>query len=72
MSQQSDFLLARARDERAKAEASSLANVRDSHMRAADAWDALAARSVRSDLLRVEEEARKAEIKNGDASYSAY
>ena len=63
MSQQSEFLLARANEERVKAEASTLANVRDGHLRAAAAWDALANRSVRSDRLREEEERRKADVK---------
>jgi hypothetical protein len=63
MSNQSDFYIARAEHERAAAAQASLANVRDNHLRAAAAWDVLAARSLKSDRLRVEEERRKAEIK---------
>jgi hypothetical protein len=62
MSTQSEFLLARAANERALAEGAKLANVRDGHLRAAEAWDRLAARSVKSDQLRAEELKRKAEI----------
>ena len=60
-SNQSTFYLARADEERTKADAASLANVRDNHLRAAAAWDMLAARSVKSDRLREEEDRRKAE-----------
>ena len=60
MSQQSTFYLARAAEERAKSQASSLANVRDGHLRAAAAWDALAARSVKADRMREAEEAAAA------------
>ena len=70
MSQQSSFYLARAAEERAKSASSSLANVRDGHLRAAAAWDALAARSVKSDRLREAEELRKAQIKAEEAAAS--
>jgi hypothetical protein len=63
MSNQSDFYLARAAEERVKSDASALNNVRDGHLRAAAAWDALAARSVKSDRFREEEEKRKAEVR---------
>jgi hypothetical protein len=62
MSHLSTFYLDRVADEQAKAENSTLANVRDSHLRAAAAWDALATRSLRSDRLREAEERRKAEL----------
>ena len=61
-SNQSSFYIARADEERSKADAAGLANVRDNHLRAAAAWDLLAARSVRSDRLREEEERRKSEV----------
>ena len=61
-SNQSSFYLTRADEERTKADAASLANVRDGHLRAAAAWDMLAARSVKSDRLREEEERRKSEV----------
>lgn len=67
MSHQSDFYLARASEERVKANAASLANVRDGHLRAASAWDALASRSVKADRMREEEERRKAEVKAEEA-----
>ena len=63
MSQQSAFYLARAAEERKNSQATTLANVRDNHLRAAQAWDALAARSVKSDRLREAEELRKAAIR---------
>jgi hypothetical protein len=72
MSQQSTFYLARAAEERAKSQASSLANVRDGHLRAAAAWDALAARSVKADRMREAEELRKAEIKAEEAAAASY
>jgi len=65
MSTQSDFYVARAEHERAAAAKADLVNVRDNHLRAAAAWDVLAARSLKSDRLRVAEEERKAEIKAG-------
>jgi hypothetical protein len=43
------------------AEQAGLANVRENHLRAAAAWDVLAARAVRGDRLREEEQRRKAE-----------
>ncbi|MEA1073043.1 hypothetical protein SH584_03290 [Sphingomonas sp. LY29] len=72
MSNQSDFYLARALEERTKADASALANVRDGHLRAAAAWDALASRSVKADRMREEEERRKAEVKLAGDSVPAY
>lgn len=68
MSQQSTFYLNRAAEERNKAGACALANVRDGHLRAAAAWDALAARSVKADRMREAEELRKAEIKADEAA----
>ena len=61
-SNQSSFYLNRADEERTKADAAQLTNVRDGHLRAAAAWDLLAARSVKSDRLREEEERRKSEV----------
>ena len=43
MSSQSDFYVARAEHERAAAAKADLVNVRDNHLRAAAAWDVLAA-----------------------------
>ena len=72
MSQQSTFYLARAAEERAKSNACDLANVRDGHLRAAAAWDALAARSVKADRMREAEEQRKAEVKADEAAAASY
>lgn len=67
MSHQSEFYLTRAAEERVKADAANLANVREGHLRAAAAWDALATRSVKADRMREEEERRKAEVKADEA-----
>ena len=72
MSQQSTFYLARAAEARAKSNACDLANVRDGHLRAAAAWDALAARSVKADRMREAEELRKAEVKADEAAAASY
>ena len=61
MSSQSLFFSERRDAEIKLAEAATLANVRDNHLRAAAAWDVLAARSVRGDRLREEEQKRKEE-----------
>jgi len=66
VSTQSTFYLARAAEERDKAEGSDLHNVRDGHLRAAAAWDALAARSLKADRMRAEEELRKSEARNAE------
>jgi hypothetical protein len=68
MSNQSEFYVARAEHERAAAEKAQLVNVRDNHLRAAAAWDVLAARALKADHMRAAEEARKAEIKAGLAA----
>ena len=69
MSHQSEFYLARASEERVKANAAKLNNVREGHLRAAAAWDALASRSVKADRMREEEERRKAEVKAEEAQH---
>ncbi len=66
MSTQSTFYLARATEERDKAQGSNLDNVRDGHLRAAAAWDALAARSLKADRMRAEEELRKSEVRSAE------
>lgn len=65
MSNQSDFYVARAEHERSAADRAELVNVRENHLRAAAAWDVLAARALKADRMRTAEEARKAEIKAG-------
>jgi hypothetical protein len=59
MSAQHDFYTARAADARADAEAASLDNVRERCLRAAAAWDAMAARAHRSDNFRAKQAAEK-------------
>ena len=54
------FYCDRALAARAEAEAAPLANVRERHLRAAVAWEAMAARAARTGRLRLEIEARKA------------
>ena len=66
MSIQSNFYQTRAAEERDKATGSTLDNVRDGHLRAAAAWDALAARSMKADRMRAEEELRKSEVRQAD------
>jgi len=61
MSSQSLFFSERRDAEVKLADAATLANVRDNHLRAAAAWYVLAARSLRGDRLRVEEQKRKDE-----------
>ena len=60
MSTNAEFYSARAEEARRDAEAASLANVRDRCLRAAAAWDEMAARAVRTDRMRAESEAKKA------------
>ena len=58
-SNQTDFYQSQADEARARSDAAALQNVKDSQLRAAAAWDALAARSRKSDQLRFAEAARK-------------
>lgn len=55
-----EFYRDRAAEARREAEAASLDNVRDRHLRAAAAWDAMAERGERTHRKRIEDEARKA------------
>lgn len=59
MSNQTVFFRSQADLARARSEAAELDNVRDCHLRAAAAWDVLAARSDKSDRLREAEALRK-------------
>ena len=61
MSENTQFLQQRAITEIALAKAAPLENVRDNHLRAAAAWQKLAERSSRGDVLRAEDAERKAE-----------
>ncbi len=60
MSTNADFYRTRAAEARRDAAASALANVRDRCLRAAEAWDVMADRAIRTDRLRAEQDARKA------------
>ena len=55
-----DFYCQRADEARAAADAATLDNVRELHLRAAAAWDVMARRAARTDRGRAETEARKA------------
>lgn len=61
MSDQTEFLLLRAKHEHESADAAILENVKRCHLRSAEAWTKLAERSARGDRLRSEEALRKAE-----------
>lgn len=58
------FYRAQADAARARSDEASLQNVKDNHLRAAEAWDVLAARSDKSDRLREQEALRKATTLN--------
>ena len=60
-SNQTLFYRAQAAEARARSEESRLQNVKENHLRAAEAWDVLAARSDKSDRLRAADALRKAE-----------
>ena len=60
MSMQHDFYTARAKEARNDAAAATLDNVRDRCLRAAEAWEAMAARAQRSDTFRAKQEAERA------------
>jgi hypothetical protein len=59
MSTHHDFYSARAAEARADADAATLDNVRDRCLRAAAAWEAMAARAQRTDTLRAKHESEK-------------
>ena len=58
---QHDFYAARAAEALADADKATLANVRDRCLRAAAAWETMAARAHRSDTFRAKQAAEKAE-----------
>ncbi len=65
MTTQHDQFAARAEEARAEADAATLDNVRDRCLRAAAAWEAMAARARRTDVLRARQLAEKAEALSG-------
>jgi hypothetical protein len=62
MTTHAQFYLTRAAVARELAQGSQLDNVRESHLRAAEAWDGFAARAIKADLMRAQELKRKAEV----------
>lgn len=56
---QFEFYRTRAADAKREADAATLANVRDRCLRAAAAWDEMAARAERGDKMRARLEAEK-------------
>ena len=57
--QQYEFYSARAAEARRDAEAAVLDNVRDRCLRAAEAWESMAARAERTGTFRAKQEAEK-------------
>jgi hypothetical protein len=60
MSATQKFYSDRAAQARREADSAGLDNVRDRHLRAAAAWDVMAARLLRTEKMRAETEVRKA------------
>lgn len=60
MSATQKFYCDRAAQARRDADSAGLDNVRDRHLRAAAAWDVMAARLLRTEKMRAETETRKA------------
>ena len=59
MTTHAQFYLTRAQVARELADGSQLDNVKESHLRAAEAWDGFAQRAMKADLMRAEEVKRK-------------
>ncbi|HYI49585.1 MAG TPA: hypothetical protein VEX35_14095 [Allosphingosinicella sp.] len=68
MSATQKFYSDRAAQARRDAEAAGLDNVRDRHLRAAAAWDVMAARLLRTEKMRAETDVRKAAEREAVAS----
>ena len=71
MAHQTEFLIERMEEERAKAEAATLQKVKERHERAAASWEKLANRAIAADKLRAAEEIRKAEMRAEQAQMQA-
>ena len=72
MTTHAQFYLTRAAVARELADGSQLDNVKESHLRAAEAWDGFAARAMKADLMRAEEVKRKsAEAESAQSEVSA-
>ena len=65
------FYSERAADARRDADTANLANVRDRHLRAAAAWDVMAARLARTERMRAETDARKSAEREAEAALIA-
>ena len=65
--QQHEFYSTRAAEARRDAEAASLDNVRDRCLRAAAAWEAMAARAERTGTFRAKQEAEKQALATASA-----
>ena len=63
MAHQTEFLVQRMEEEKAKAKAATLVRVKALHERAAQSWEKLANRAMAADRLREAEEVRKAEMR---------
>ena len=63
MAHQTEFLIDRMNEEKAKAKAATLVRVRALHERAARSWEKLANRAIAADKLRAAEEKRKAKMR---------
>lgn len=59
MTAQHEFYIARASEAKRDAAAATLANVRDRCLRAAAAWDGMAARAERTEKMRAKRESEK-------------
>ena len=59
MTTHAQFYLTRAAVARELADGSQLDNVKESHLRAAEAWDGFAQRAMKADQMRAEEVKRK-------------
>ncbi len=59
MTTHAQFYLTRAQVARELAHGSQLDNVKESHLRAAEAWDGFAQRAMKADQMRAEEVKRK-------------
>jgi hypothetical protein len=72
MTTHAQFYLTRAAVARELADGCKLDNVRESHLRAAEAWDGFAARAMKADLMRAEELKRKsADVSANQSEVSA-
>ena len=68
---QHDFYAARAAEALADADKATLANVRDRCLRAAAAWETMAARAHRSDTFRAKQAAEKQEAAEAASTLEA-